>query len=354
MEKASSVNRWPCFRAESGLSDTFEEVEIPAPPPWRRFGHDRSETVRCWDRNQHLDLWEFERDKLRAKTLVLPEPKIVDIVNAAILLRRPLLVQGAPSTGKSSLAYSIAYQLGLKPVLHWAVTSAKTFKESLYGYDPVARLAATKEPGSTDSLEPFLVLGPVGTAFADSVPDSPRVLLIDELDKGDYDLADDLLNLFEEGYFEVPEISRYLKGTGKGETACPLNIKTVEGPEIPVGGRVVCREFPIVVITDNRSRQWSNAFLRRCLRVDMTLPADLDRRKVILHNILKNHFQGISQVAPERKEAILALVDAFLALTGEEPPLGGLVQAVKLELDDMSVSSMDHVLSALLQPYRDS
>ncbi len=67
---------------------------------------------------------------------------------------------------------------------------------------------ATYRQGENQAPPPpigdYLRLGPLGTALADSPPNRPRVLLIDEIDKSDIDLPNDLLNIFEEGEFEIP------------------------------------------------------------------------------------------------------------------------------------------------------
>ena len=60
-------------------------------------------------------------------------------VNAAIALRRPLLVRGEPGTGKTSLAHAIAESLGM-PLMTWHVKSTTSAKEGLYEYDVVQRL----------------------------------------------------------------------------------------------------------------------------------------------------------------------------------------------------------------------
>ncbi|WP_229904935.1 AAA family ATPase [Lentzea cavernae] len=130
------------------------------------------------------------------------------MVNSSIHLRRPLLVTGAPGTGKSSLAYLIARELGLGPVLRWPVSSRTTLSQGLFLYDAIARVQAAAHEGEPDIGE-FIHLGPLGTALL--AADLPRVLLIDELDKGDIDLPNDLLNVFEEGEYEIPELVRYSK-----------------------------------------------------------------------------------------------------------------------------------------------
>lgn len=64
--------------------------------------------------------------------------------------------------------------------------------------------AALKE--AVQDIGRYLRLGPLGTALLPSR--RPRVLLIDEIDKSDIDLPNDLLNIFEEGAFEIPELTR--------------------------------------------------------------------------------------------------------------------------------------------------
>ena len=60
-------------------------------------------------------------------------------VNAAVLLRRPLLVKGEPGTGKTVLAHEIALALGA-PLIEWNVKSTTKAQQGLYEYDAVARL----------------------------------------------------------------------------------------------------------------------------------------------------------------------------------------------------------------------
>ncbi|MBS0285172.1 MAG: AAA family ATPase, partial [Proteobacteria bacterium] len=60
-------------------------------------------------------------------------------VNAAVMLRRPLLVKGEPGTGKTVLAYEIAKATGA-PLIEWNVKSTTKAQQGLYEYDAVARL----------------------------------------------------------------------------------------------------------------------------------------------------------------------------------------------------------------------
>jgi MoxR-like ATPase len=218
-------------------------------------------------------------------------------VNAAIHLRRPLLVSGDPGTGKSSLAYAIAWQLGLGPVLSWPITPRSRLREDgLYGYDAIGRLYATQiaaaslprsgdpqaldNPSEAGAIGRFIKLGPVGTAFLPSR--WPRVLLIDEIDKADLQLPNELLHLFEEGQFTIEELRR------EGGDSSKESVQTCDGRDVWIhGGQVRCHEFPIVVMTSNRERDFPPAFHRRCLRIDMPRPTQAS-----LEQAVKRHFQG--------------------------------------------------------------
>jgi MoxR-like ATPase len=56
-------------------------------------------------------------------------------VNAAIHLRRPLLITGFPGSGKTKLASAIAYELQLGLVLDWPITAGSTVQDALYRSD---------------------------------------------------------------------------------------------------------------------------------------------------------------------------------------------------------------------------
>ncbi|TQS86091.1 AAA family ATPase, partial [Arthrobacter sp. TS-15] len=244
---------WRLFRGDGDS----REVAFPPAPPWRRF-----------DPEEPLP----HHPAARPLPYLITSDE-VDIVNAALHLRRPLLVTGHPGTGKSSLAHAIAHELTLGRVLRWPVNSRSTLQDALYQYDAVGRLREANLRRDSDDREPgigqYVRLGALGNAL---VPrEQPRVLLIDELDKGDVDLPNDLLTVFEEGEFTIPELTRL------SEDHAPVHVQT-DDPDTPAAvlrGRVRCREFPIVVITSNGERDFPPAFLRRCVRLDLPEPTRL-------------------------------------------------------------------------------
>jgi len=251
---------WHIFKGD-GLDS------LPEAPPWRRFGGE----VRTASRPERALLPAPSEREIRIGAQYQAEEAEIEMVNAALILRRPLLVTGKPGTGKSSLAYAVAQDLRLGPVLRWSITSRSTLKDGLYSYDVLGRLQHQQlHPGSATEIGAFLRLGPLGTALAPT--QRPRVLLIDEIDKSDIDLPNDLLHVFEEGAFDIPELTRLAE---EQAAAGPIEIRAHDdGYWIPIErGRVTCREFPFVVLTSNGERDFPPAFLRRCLRLTLQEPS---------------------------------------------------------------------------------
>ncbi|MFL9867273.1 MoxR family ATPase [Paraburkholderia fungorum] len=260
---------------------------LPPPPPWR-FAHALAPLA-----PPAADLAGSESEARRARPFIVSDPMRI-AVNAALYLRRPLLLTGRPGTGKSTLIAKVAHELRLGAVLRWPINSRSTVRSGVYEYDAVGRLQAGRnEP----PVEQYLKLGPLGTALVAS--DWPRALLIDEIDKSDLDFANDLLNVIEEGEYEIPELRRL----GKGDE--PIPVTDFEGNTVPiVGGRLQCRQFPFVMMTSNAEREFPAPFLRRCVRLEIE-PPEPDELLRIVESHLAEH-AGVLDPA-EIKE----LVDRF-------------------------------------------
>lgn len=245
--------------------------QLPEPPPWRTF--DGGPVV-----PPPGDLLGADQRiaELHQAVAYQPEPETVESVNAALYLRRPLLVTGQPGTGKSTLAYAIARELRLGPVLHWPITSRSTLKDGLYQYDPLSRLHdIRRDADQGDDIDMYLRLGPLGTALLPY--QRPRVLLIDELDKSDLDLPNDLLTVFERGDFKIPELVRI----AERHPECSVPVEDSMQRVTVRDGTVRCRAFPIVVMTSNAEREFPAPFLRRCVSLRLKEPSAEQLTKIV-------------------------------------------------------------------------
>lgn len=275
---------WPIFYGNNEPHDGIDR--LPKPPPWRPF-HD----VPSIDRPP--------QEALACPKLEL-EPQEIELVNAALFLRRPILVTGRPGFGKSSLAYAIAHELRLGEVLRWSITTRSTLKEGLYEYDAIDWAQARSTDGNLapEVIGDYIKLGPLGTAFLPT--DRPRVLLVDEIDKSDIDLPNDLLHIFETGMFEIRELVRLPEGINAVKVR-PHDSRGRSDKVTITEGTVKCRSFPVVVLTSNGEREFPPAFLRRCIRLDMLEPNDEKLARIIA-----------AHLGPEAAAKSTTLIQQFL------------------------------------------
>ncbi|MFE0256921.1 AAA family ATPase [Streptomyces sp. NPDC059010] len=301
------------------------DVPLSDPPPWRTFPR----------ASQHR---QYQ-----------PPDGLIDAVNAALHLRRPLLVTGPAGSGKSTVIEQVAHELDLGDVLRWHITSRSTLGEALYRYDALGRIhaqnlqsAVARRSGprsgrqgarSRDDIAPFLQLGPLGTALLPS--ERPRVLLIDEIDKSDLDLPSDLLDVLERGEYEIPELVRYRRQRVAIRHCNSRSTHVIEQ------GRVQCTQFPFLVLTSNGERDFPPPFLRRCIRYTMPqLTAPL------LRSIVQAHFSGA--LTGEREQLIEDFADRVAA--GNHLAIDQLLNAVALltgfpELRDEQRESLRELLT---------
>ena len=185
-------------------------------------------------------------------------------VNAAVKLRRPLLVKGEPGTGKTVLAHEIAGALGA-PLIEWHIKSTTRAVQGLYEYDAVARLRDGQLGDErVHDIANYIRRGKLWEAFTSPVL---PVLLIDEIDKADIEFPNDLLQELDRMEFFVYET---------GET-----VKAVERP--------------VVVITSNNEKELPDAFLRRCFFHYIQFP-----ERATMSRIIDVHFPGIQRLLVSR------------------------------------------------------
>lgn len=198
---------------------------------------------------------------------------------------------------------------------------ALPYQDGLYSYDAIGRLQDSallnqnrdpNTPSTTPPIGQYIRLGPLGTALLPSK--IPRVVLIDEIDKSDIDLPNDLLNVIEEGEFSIPELFR-LRHEYREEAVLPAD---GDKPVKIIEGQVRCREFPLIVLTSNGERELSPAFLRRCLRLHLSPPRPPKLALILEEHLTAFHDQTLSEA--EHKRLISErdrLIQSFLSRATE-------------------------------------
>ncbi len=226
---------------------------------------------------------------------------LLQAVNVAVLLERPLLIKGEPGTGKTMLAQSVARSLGLE-LLVWNVKSTTKAQDGLYVYDTVQRLYDSQF-GDHDvhDIRQYIRLGQLGQAFTS--PDRV-VLLIDEVDKADLEFPNDLLWELDQMEFTVAE----------------------------TGDLVRAAQRPVVVITSNAEKELPDAFLRRCVFHYIEFPDRETMRDIVrvhhpdletrLLDLALHAFYWLRQVPGlQKKPSTSELIDWVRALeVGGIPP----------------------------------
>lgn len=287
------MTNWRIFQGTGVPHDGIEH--LPPPPSWRTFGSSADHAPAGPEYSQRAEGNERAKgeESLQRRLGVnargaqfQASDKVIDLVNAALYLRRPLFITGKPGSGKSALAYAVSQELKLGPVLHWMISTRVTLQDGLYHYDAIGRLQDTslytqKVIDVAPDIGDYIRLGPLGTALVPA--QRPRVLLIDEIDKSDIDLPNDLLNIFEEGEFFIPELARLARVSNafKNVAVMPYDSNDERDRVIVQGGRVHCTAFPFIVLTSNNERDFPPAFLRRCIRLDMEVPSADELARIV-------------------------------------------------------------------------
>lgn len=186
-------------------------------------------------------------------------PELMQAVNVAIELQKPLLIKGEPGTGKTMLAEAIQEATG-KELYIWNIKSTTKAQDGLYVYDTIQRLYDSQfgEEG-VDDIAHYIKLGKLGEAFSS---EEQVILLIDEIDKADLEFPNDLLWELDKMEFYIHETKETIKA----------------------------KHRPIVIITSNAEKELPDAFLRRCIFHYIDFP---DREQMT--EIVNAHFENLDE-----------------------------------------------------------
>ncbi|MGK7892730.1 MAG: AAA family ATPase [Xenococcus sp. (in: cyanobacteria)] len=222
----------------------------------------------------------------------IADDELIDAVNLAIFLRRPLLLEGEAGCGKTRLALAVASELGL-PFYRWDIRSTTKAQEGLYEYDAILRLhdVQTKKldtennnnQRNPNNPQDYRTFGAIGKAFRS---EKPAVVLIDEIDKADIDFPNDLLAVLDE----------------------PWEIKIRETGET-ITAKFDCQ--PIVIITSNKEKGNLPApFLRRCIYYYVKFPNSPDK----LQQIVDIHYQNKQEkeINPPQYKLVTKAANLFI------------------------------------------
>lgn len=201
-----------------------------------------------------------------------PDDRTVMAVFLALKLKKPLLIEGPAGVGKTELAKVVARSLS-RPLLrlqcYEGLDESKALfewnyqKQLLYIQSLVNQGASWHDIRQNIFTEEFFLTRPILEAL---VSDQPVVLLIDEIDKSDQEFESFLLEALAEYQVTIPEL-----------------------------GTIKAKHIPLVILTSNNTRVFSEALKRRCLHLFISYPEE--EREI---EIITQRLPGIDQVLAKK------------------------------------------------------
>ena len=328
-----------------------------------------------------FDLKNIQTDAdLDPRYYVIDDMSLAKAVNMAIWLQKPLLLTGAPGTGKTQLAFKVAHELsnmnqqelngfapfGASPFIFNTKTTSNA-SDLFYTYDAISHFQKKYVEQANVNVPPinqahhFIQLNALGKAIlqtygktkilADddfmelqllknfsSIDENPRssVVLIDEIDKAPRDFPNDLLNEIEHYEFMISELNNNLR------------IRRAQTRENEPMARIV------VFMTSNFEKNLPDAFLRRCLFYHIPTPNEEALYKIVctrMQPYLKSIYKNDSVADIEKKfrnlqEKVKKVITEFQGykekMTEKPPSNAELLEWIKvLEVEGFFTEDID-------------
>ena len=211
---------------------------------------------------------------------------LVDVVNAAIFLKKPLLIEGPAGTGKTFLAKAISSLFNLELIrlqCHEGIDEDK----AVYEWNYKKQLLSIQQDKNAENLfdEKYLIKRPILNALT---AEKDSLFLIDEIDRSDEEFEALLLEILAENQVTIPEFG------------------TING-----------NDNRITILTSNGTRELSDALKRRCIYFYLDFPSIDIESKVLMNSIeeiseaqAKNYASFISFVRKLNLNKIPSLIES--------------------------------------------
>jgi MoxR-like ATPase len=187
--------------------------------------------------------------RVTARDFIIDQ-ELADALNVALAVGAPLLLSGEPGTGKTQLAYYLAWYFGIetsdcpdewRQPFAFHVKSTSVARDLLYTFDTVAYFHDAQSDARRElDKAAYVDHGALWLAIDAVNQDKPAIVLIDEIDKAPRDFPNDLLHELDQYRFRVTE-------TGDEKKRAPG------------------KKPPVIIITSNSEKRLPAAFLRRCI-----------------------------------------------------------------------------------------